>query len=439
MLVAQAFLLIACFYGMFGVIRDSRRVLLVGLFGTFCALMSYFNITIRINNLLVDFLLPVLALAAIAVIYQYREETWKAALFSAPLLALLVVTKSSGIFFAAMVFCYLLHVAVRKKKYHPQEKRGLAILAALGGILLSMSTWLAWRWHMSTELASVTGKHATQMDKTPEILHEIMLKYVHAVFDWTSLNTQGILVIEIAAILAVIVANGVLKKRWNLWKVLILLDMLLVLYYGGILVMFLYNMPTDEALRLAGFDRYASSIVVFFTGCLGMCAIRDVERSFYIQQGKKRDYRAFKSLRTKKLYEIFTILFIGIGSYILISEINSMNAMQKEYEHLLPAKVEKITGDNWSKVSNKRYLLYASDTDRQITDYYLQYIGRYFLFSPNVDAVDSTKQEAFKDRLQTYDYLVVVESDKEITQYLRAFGYDTNVSGIYDTKDIIAP
>ena len=178
MLVAQAFLLIACFYGMFGVIRDSRRVLLVGLFGTFCALMSYFNITIRINNLLVDFLLPVLALAAIAVIYQYREETWKAALFSAPLLALLVVTKSSGIFFAAMVFCYLLHVAVRKKKYHPQEKRGLTILAALGGILLSMSTWLAWRWHMSTELASVTGKHATQMDKTPEILHEIMLKYV---------------------------------------------------------------------------------------------------------------------------------------------------------------------------------------------------------------------------------------------------------------------
>ena len=34
--------------------------------------------------------------------------------------------------------------------------------------------------------------------------------------------------------------------------------------------MYLTAMPTDEALELAGFERYASSIVIFAFGCLTM-------------------------------------------------------------------------------------------------------------------------------------------------------------------------
>ena len=63
MLVGQATLLFACFYAVFGAIRDQKRFLLAALLGLGCATMAYFNISIRINNLLVDFLLPALALA----------------------------------------------------------------------------------------------------------------------------------------------------------------------------------------------------------------------------------------------------------------------------------------------------------------------------------------------------------------------------------------
>ncbi|MDD2971336.1 MAG: hypothetical protein PHE02_04300 [Lachnospiraceae bacterium] len=454
MIVAQALLLFACFYAMFSVIRDTKRSMLISFLGTLCSLMTFFNKSIRINNLLVDFLLPLLALGAIAIIYRNRRRTWKAALISAPVLALLSIVKSSGIFFGAMVYCYLLYVACRKKKYHPQEKRGISLLTAVGGILLSMTAWAAWRWHMSTALAGVISKHASQMDKTPEVMHEIVSKYIQAVFDWTSLNTQGIFWIEIAVLIVTMVANGILKKKWQLWKVLLLLDVTLALYYGGILVMFLFNMPVDEAVRLAGFERYASSIVIFFMGCISMCAVRDVEKSFYIKQGDQRNYRAFKSLLTKKIYQGFSVFFVTAGSYILLSEINSMNYMQREYDDLLPAKVERVTGDQWSGVTDKKYLLYASDTDGQITDYYLQYVGRYFLFSPHVDAVyftdrehmtgdtsgnlSITSQDALRQRLADYDYLVVVESDQQIEQYLSPFTDQSDVCAIYPTKDIIA-
>ena len=40
-------------------------------------------------------------------------------------------------------------------------------------------------------------------------------------------------------------------------------DISIVTYYIGILLMYLTAMPTDEALELAGFERYASSIVIF--------------------------------------------------------------------------------------------------------------------------------------------------------------------------------
>ena len=47
-------------------------------------------------------------------------------------------------------------------------------------------------------------------------------------------------------------------------------DISIVTYYIGILLMYLTAMPTDEALELAGFERYASSIVIFAFGCLTM-------------------------------------------------------------------------------------------------------------------------------------------------------------------------
>lgn len=90
----------------------------------------------------------------------------------------------------------------------------------------------------------------------------------------------------------------VLKKNWNLWKVLIALNVVVVLCYAGILALYLLSMPLDEAIRLAGFERNASSIVVLFAGGLVLCAAVDMERTFHYRIGEVPDYQAFKTVQT---------------------------------------------------------------------------------------------------------------------------------------------
>ena len=72
MLLAQNSMIFACFYAVFGIVKENRRFLLYSVLGTGCALLSYLNLTIRINNLLVDFLMPLLAMASVAVSYRCR-------------------------------------------------------------------------------------------------------------------------------------------------------------------------------------------------------------------------------------------------------------------------------------------------------------------------------------------------------------------------------
>ncbi|RRJ66717.1 hypothetical protein EHV15_30140 [Paenibacillus oralis] len=90
-------------------------------------------------------------------------------------------------------------------------------------------------------------------------------------WDWFRHRKVSITRICSSSICTSIVAYVVLKKKWNLWKVLIALDVMVVLYYAGILALYLFSMPLDEAIRLAGFERYASSIVVLFAGGLVLC------------------------------------------------------------------------------------------------------------------------------------------------------------------------
>ena len=107
MLVAQAMLLFASFYAVFGAIRDQKRFLLAALLGLGCSAMAYFNISIRINNLLVDFLLPALALAVIGVLLVERKKFFTACLAVLPVLGLLTIVKNTGIFFALLGICVL--------------------------------------------------------------------------------------------------------------------------------------------------------------------------------------------------------------------------------------------------------------------------------------------------------------------------------------------
>jgi len=438
LLVGQALLLLACFYAVFGVIRDTKRFLLVALLGVGCSALAYFNISIRINNLLVDFLLSALALAAVAVIAAERKDFLRACATVVPILSLLVIVKNTGIFFAVLCYLFLLVRAARFAREIPGKRYTGIAFAAIGVSLIPL---ILWNVHTAFAFAGEASKFSYDfqsvssfsIDKTPAQIRSIVTLFFRTVFSLDSLASRGILLFNGLALGVHFAARFVLHKKWGLLKTLFVLDAAIAVYYAGILGMYIVAMPLDEALRLAGFDRYASSMVLFFIGVLSMRAVSDVENSFYYQQGEKRDYRAFKNLTTKNLYQGATVAFTLIAAMMLLSELNGMNAAKADYNETLPAKVQAMVGDRWEAEDDEtRYLFYATDTDAQVSNYYLPYVGRYFLFASQVDAVSSFDEETFMGQIQTYDRFIILESTPAIRAYMRAHAGLAGDPGVYN-------
>lgn len=459
MLMAQNLIIFACFLAIFSVIKERKRSLLTLFLTVGCSFFSYFNLTIRINNLLVDFLLPVLTLAIIAVIYAYRKNIDKMFILIIPMIGFLLILKNTGVIYALVACTYLLYIAILCKReyligYCPTrlqrtQKGKLICLFFYSKVLLvllfSFSTTIFWKIHLHRTFSDVENKFSmdlTQLSqgfqqKTLNEIEEIVHLYLSTVLDESSRVTFGYFFINVIAILGWIIGTKLLKKKWRLLQVVVLANIFLVSYYIGILGMYIFQMPTEEAIVLAGFERYTSSIMIFFLGLIVICATVDIEHSFYYKIGEVEDYRSFRSIESKNCYMYGVISLLIILMLILTSEYNGILYNNNLYETTLPAKVKAVVGDSWSEeVSTDKYLLYASDTEQQVTSYYLEYIGKYYLRANNVDSICMFYEDNMLHLLSQYDYLVVVESDQLEQELMQKyFGVDGD-SGIYKIGEL---
>lgn len=418
MLFAQSLLILSSFYALFGVIRDIRRYLLISVMGLSFSLMTIFNISIRINNLLVDFLLPLLSLAIIAIIYSYRDRILKACFIVLPILSLLTIVKNSGLFFYAICIFYLLfyifHSFSKKNIKHNIKYASIGFLT----IVTSMLPYIIWNLHTKIALQGTNSKHTLSVENFKEVSSEksqetvqlIVSKFFNAILSIDSLSTRGLLIFHIITFISYFVAFFILKKHWNSLKILLLLDLIVVLYYAGNLAMFIYTMPTEEAIVLAGLERYLSSMVIFFIGIVSFNLVINIEQSLHIQQGPKRDYKAFKSIQTKRIYQNSALVCTALTLSFLFSEINGMNSMNQSYADTLPGKVTAAVGDQMQLDTQNKFLVYAEDTDNQLSNFSLQYAVKYFLFSPNVDGISTFALED-KSTLDNYDYLLILDDN----------------------------
>jgi len=324
-------------------------------------------------------------------------------------------------------------------------------MSGLAAIAIAFVPLLIWNAHVREAFAGESAKfnvslsmlqaldlknlYAVIPDKTPEQIRSIINLFKDTVLSPTQLATQGMLLLNLLALVAWLNARFGFGQRWKLLRVLVLCDILMALYLAGILAFYLVAMPVDEALRLAGFERYASSMLLFVIGALTLCATRDVERSLYVQQGEERDYRAFKSLRTKRIYQVSALALFLAATLFLTTDLAGMNALQAGYSSTLPAKAENVLGDHWEQGDMNRYLLYAPDTDSQVSNDYLRYIGRYLLFNAKVETA-SKADDTLLARAQTFDYFAIVESDPAIQAWMAAHTGLSGEIGVYAVQEM---
>lgn len=426
MLFLQGTLIFSCLYALLGIIEEKKRFLLYSFLGAGCALFSIFTLPIRMNNLFVDFILSLLTLSSLAIIYTYRHDVNKTWILL-PILGLLGIIQNSGFIFILFVLCFYVYTYSRQnnKKYIPV-------------FFLSFIPILLWQVHMKIEF-SFDLSQIFSHPKTPNEIYKIIQLYLHSCFDFNSRQIVGILILNMIVILVCLFGFKILNKKFALIKVLLVSDIVLVFYYIGLLGMYIYAMPLTEALRLKGFERYTSSIVVLFFGCLILCATIDLENSFSIKMGNQYNYKAFHSIKTKKQYQMAVTVTCTICILALISEYNSLVYLQSLYPETLPYKVQQVTKDRYNssgKIDHHKYLVYASNIKGQNTNAYLQYITRYMLYADHVDGTSHFNEDHIVNRLKDYDYLIIVESDKNEKHLLQKY---FNVDGhekIYKVHDL---
>lgn len=410
MLLAQTAAILACFAALFGVVEEHRRFLLYAFLAMGGGMISYLNLTIRINSLLVDFLLPLLTLASAAMTWRMRRQPGKGLVCLLLVGGFTTLVKDSGLFFAGAALGFYLWVLFRQKAVPLPERAGLA-LGGTGGVFLPR---LAWSRHLATALAGLEGKFSFS-DQTaaqaagPEDRPAICRAFLAASLDLSDRAAQGILFALVLTVAVTLWVRWSLGRSWHLLPTLGAAGGLLALYYGGLLGMYLFLMPREEAVRLAGLDRYACSGAVLFGGLLLLWMTVELEGSFPVSIDQAGPERAWTSPQAKRRYQKGVLAAMVIALNFLYSEWNGLAVLRDLYPDTLPGRVEALAGDHWpedGRPEETRYLVAASDEEGQVTSGEVGYVCRYFLFSPNLEVTTCLT----RDQAAGAEYLLVLDS-----------------------------
>lgn len=445
MLFAQGLLIVACFYGVFGIVKDRGRFLLYGILGACISTMALFNMDSGMNSLQVDFLMPMMTLVAIVIIATYKRDFNKLYVLICPIIGLLVVTDNRGILFAIVAVLYLFYavnkygrVTTRKNitifngtTIYSEESGFRLFMKTMLFVVISFSTLVVWQVHIMLdfpEMDSILGLHideimAIYVDMSGADIQQILTLYIKNILDITSMQTMGLIVFEVIGLLACIIGAAVLKKKWEFPLVYVVMNLYLVLYYVGVLGFYLYIVPFEEALVFAGIERYISSGAALFAGVITLYLFTDIEKTMKNNWKDNSNFIMIPCI-------LLVIGMLTLTGYGLVNDCVN-------YQDTLAAEVESVTGDSWSsKVSSEATIIYASNQDDQVSNGDLVRIAQYYMYADHVVGVSEFEEELVQ-QLSEYENLVIVESDETVRLAMEGDLGIAGYQGIYDIDSLL--
>lgn len=225
---------------------------------------------ISVADLLVDTLLPLVGMCALLFSRKYcgKDGTRRAIPWLGFYAVQLVQIKNSGLFFAILLWLNLL-VNLRREYLQAQ----------LSSLLAAPFSLLLWHRHCRYVLEGAEGsKHALTganliqifQAKDPETVRTICSSMLKFAVGWRDLR----LFVLVFLGLGFLIFFFAKMERRSFTRLFLLSLALYVCYQVGLLAMYLFSMPTDEALTLAGNIRYARTIILAVMYLATVCAIK---------------------------------------------------------------------------------------------------------------------------------------------------------------------
>lgn len=413
MIVAQNYLLVSYLFSLLVFTNNKKKeqiknYVLKGLL-VVCYFFFMFG-NIEFYNLLVDTLIASMSICSLVIFYYFRDDLKKAFIYTLPVSIYLFLVKNTGIVLVGFNCLMLLLIGFKNK----QIKKGF-IYALISGII-TVLFFLIWSKHVSYVYGalSLSSKHSLS---TANILLELRTKGWDRIFEFcgiylkhfislsSNLPNKYMIVINILLVLMMLVFK---KYRKNIGLSLILCDVIYLLYYGILGIMYLLSMPWAEAVYLAGFDRYMLTIVfviigivliTFFNVCL-------------VEKKKSRKSICFAVM--------IIVLFLGFN-WDYISNNYKLFLGEQNYEETTANYFDKVLGsDMYTADSDDYYYVYAPITS--YNDYgYLNYLSKFKINSLNVlvvrdiAGIENNMLELDRD----YNInIIVVDEDSNIFEYI---------------------
>lgn len=344
---------------------------------------------IRITDLLVDTLLPLVGVCGLLFTYLHCKEEGKLSFyFSAFYMIQLVQIKNSGIFFVAFIVIQLLIFAWRKKEY-------------LHGVISAVMPFLSlilWQKHCKYVFsAAATSKHAMTVenyksvfgDKTAEDIHLICTSMIKFVITYKEVWTTA----GIGLLIGVLILSTRKKRLERMFRKTVVFSLLLyVTYQIGMLAMYLFSMPGWEATHLASIDRYTKTVLIAILYLLMVPAVKLISVI--------RKKKAMTIIATASTFASFFVgMFISSGTIRTVVQ-NKIDASERNW---IEAACEKYGVPMYESYT---ILIPASDAG------YAHYLGKYIFQSndittPVVESVENLDEITSK-------YIFVYDQDNEI-------------------------
>ncbi len=394
----------------------------LSLTGTFLLILTC---NVDIYSLLVDTLLPAMAAGMAAIALYYWEQPAKAALLTLPVSIATLLIKNTGLFFVLIQFILLLCLYCRRRK---KERKKTLVMVLLHAVVPAF-TQLVWSRHVAyvfQQTSSVVHKHTMSAEhygeifaqKSPEDIQNIIQSFLHRVFDFSENPTLTImLILNIALFLAIVLHALFIKKRIGLLAgTLLAIDGIYTIYAGGLLIMYLFSMPKDEALYLASFDRYVYTILLYLLVPFVLCMT----------------YVLIESSSTLPRSILACLLLFPVALSIFIQR----DAIRLNTTYTYPeSRVSQVDAAlSWWEVPSAAVYCPASIGDGE----FIIHCMRYKLLSSEISYLYSVPTVAqLQEQLERYKYLIVVDADENIVALLKDLGISDPGPGVYTAESLL--
>ena len=395
-MLAQVFMTLCMILPLFAYVKKNPLVCTVFL----TLLTNFFLCYISdILDISVDTLLPLTGMAAVLLLHHEclapEEAERRSVFYAVPLLCLTVQIKNSGIFFAA-AGAVLLLASMKKDRKDILSK--LAVAASPAAVLL------LWSRHCDYVFARAAAtKHSMRADwyssifaeKSPEDIRIIVGK----VAKYAVTRKELLCLVLWLAVLGIMVwlFAGALKKPYL--RLLAWSAGLYVVYVIGIMGMYLFSMPLEEALSVGSLSRYAKTLDIALYYLMACCAVSVLSRT------EEKRLRAAAGT-------VLVVLMVGtwgtqLGSFKTIfeqSRVDLHNSIQRRLDF------EEVLAE-YGVPAESSYFICIPEEDYG----YIYFLCKYLMDSANLDAV-LIREEAQLEQAREYEFFINLDEDNPVIQ-----------------------